>query len=325
MEIANERYAGESPLSESPNEAVSLIIDNNAVTSEKIAPGAVTSDKLDNKAVTSEKLGDDVKDALVTPVLEPINREISEIDNKYNRITNELYSMIRSLQVGGIALSGYFGDREDIGIHQKALTNMYRMILHELEEATGKTYIMDYIFTVNPTSSYADGPATIFITADARQAVSPMSSIQFYINDELIEESSDVRIFSRTHEITESCTVKAIGVIMGQSIVKTVSVTKEIPFFIGSGNVYTDVMNSSCWRQLDGSLEGDYDLEVKNVGEKMFIIIPISKKEEFRRCTLDMNGFEIPMTVTEITDYIVCESMNTYKKGIYNIDININS
>jgi hypothetical protein len=59
----------------------------------------------------------------------------------------------------------------------------------------------------------------------------------------------------------------------------------------------------------------------------MFIIIPVSHKGEFRRA--DMNGLgikiEIPMASTTYDDYIVYKSLNTYKAGTYNIDIDINS
>ena len=97
---------------------------------------------------------------------------------------------------------------------------------------------------------------------------------------------------------------------------------------MGSGYEYTDVIVPECHKELDGSLEGEYDIEVRKRGEtdeKIYVIIPISKKEEFRRCKMDMNGYEIPFNVTEEDAFIVCESLNTYKEGSYNLDIDINS
>lgn len=112
---------------------------------------------------------------------------------------------------------------------------------------------------------------------------------------------------------------------MGKIVTKEITVNKAEGFFMGSGQVYTDVIVPECAKTIEGSLEGDYDITVKNNGEYIFIIIPASRKEEFRRCKMDMNGFEIPIEITEMTDYIVCKSLNTYKAGTYNIDIDINS
>ena len=56
----------------------------------------------------------------------------------------------------------------------------------------------------------------------------------------------------------------------------------------------------------------------------MFIIIPASREDEFRRAKFDMGGFEIPMTVTQTTDLIICKTLNRYDAGTYNIDIDIN-
>jgi hypothetical protein len=145
------------------------------------------------------------------------------------------------------------------------------------------------------------------------------------VNDILIAESSDQRVFITSANITDTSVIKAVGTIFGKVITKQTTVTKEIPFFMGGGNVYTDIMNEANRKELIGSLEGDYDATISTSGQYLFIIIPISHKEEFRRCKLDMNGFEIPIEETEMTDYIVCKSLNQYQAGTYNIDIDINS
>ena len=110
---------------------------------------------------------------------------------------------------------------------------------------------------------------------------------------------------------------------MGKTITKETQVQKLVPFFMGSGQNYEDVMNVECQKQLDGTVEGDYDVTISHDNDYMFIIIPISHKNEFRRA--DMNGYEIPMTSTVMTDYVVYKSQNTYQAGTYNIDIDINT
>jgi hypothetical protein len=145
------------------------------------------------------------------------------------------------------------------------------------------------------------------------------------VDDELRAESKGIRVFETTLIITKTSIIKVVGTILGKEIVKTALVINEIPFFMGGGMQYQDIMNEECRKELEGSLEGEYDLTVKNNGEYIFIIIPASRKEEFRRAKLDMNGFEIPLEETETSEYIICKTLNTYKAGTYNIDIDINS
>ena len=253
-------------------------------------------------------------------------QKVSSFDKKYHNITEELYSMVRSLQVGGIALSGKFGDRTDIGIHQKSLTKAIGKIWDEIGKLTGKDY-MNFSLTVQPAFIPSEGAGTVRVTADCSEAISNFDDIKIYLNDELKAASEEIEVFDTNLSITEAGinTIKAVGSILGKIITKEATVEKAEGFFMGSGQVYTDVIVLECAKTIEGSLEGDYDITVKNDGEYIFIIIPISRKEEFRRVKLDMNGFEIPIEITEMTDYIVCKSLNTYKAGTYNIDIDINS
>jgi hypothetical protein len=259
-------------------------------------------------------------------LLEEILESKSELDEKYNNVTNELYSMIASLQVSGIALSQKFGYREDIGISQKTLTKAIGRLWEELGTITGKTY-MDYTLTVEPSLIYAEGAKSVVVTADCSESISDFDSIKIYLNGELKAESHDVTRFTTNLSITETSVIRAEGVIMGKLISKETRVSKYIPFFMGSGMNYQEVMVPENLKDLEGTLEGDYDLTVKNNGDYMFIIIPVSHKDEFRRA--DMNGLglkvEIPMASTTYDDYVVYKSLNTYKAGTFNIDIDINS
>jgi hypothetical protein len=254
------------------------------------------------------------------------NRKVSSFDEKYHNITEELYSTIRSLQVGGVALSNQFGNREDIGISQKTLTKSLGRIWEELGTITGKTY-MDYTLTVQPTQIWAEGPKRVTVIADCSDAISDFDNIRVYVNGVLKAESHDITRYQTTVEITEDSIIRVDGVIMGKTITKSQEVKKAIPFFMGSGMNYQEVMVPENLKELIGTLEGDYDLTVKNNGDYMFIIIPVSHKDEFRRA--DMNGLgikiEIPMASATYDDYVVYKSLNTYKAGTYNIDIDINS
>ena len=188
---------------------------------------------------------------------------------------------------------------------------------------------MDFKLTVQPTFIAKEGSGAVTVTADCSDAISDFDSIKLYVNDILKAESHDVSVYTQTLSLEENevYTIKAVGVVFGKIITKERQVTKVLPFFMGSGQTYQEVMVPECQKELVGTLEGDYDVIIKNTGEYMFIIIPISHKDEFRRA--DMNGLglkvEIPMQATETVDYVVYKSLNTYQAGTYNIDIDINS
>ena len=315
-----------------PNAVDGSNIKPGSIGTQHLEDGAVTTPKIKDGAVTPEKRSNNFDDAVVKPYVNEVDNKYntitSELDGKYEDVTEELYSMIASLQVGGIALSGKFGDRTDIGIHQKTLTKAIGKLWDELATVTGKTY-MDFTLTVQPTFIAKEGSATVTASADCTVSIMDFDSIKFYVNDELKAESHDVSVFVHDLVIENDniSTVKAVGVIMGKRIVKETQVEKLFPFFMGSGQNYTDVTNLECQKELVGTLEGDYDLTVKHNGDYMFIIIPASHKDEFRRA--DMNGLglkvEIPLSAEEHEDFVVYKSLNTYKAGTYNIDIDINS
>jgi len=226
--------------------------------------------------------------------------------------------------VGGVALSQAFGDNTDIGISQKTLTKALGKFYDELEDITGKHY-KDCTITIEPTAIFTEESAFVTVTADSTEAVCNFDSVRVYVDNVLVDEAIDMEVYTKNVPISQTCVVRVEGTILGKITIKEESILKTMPFFMGSGEVYTDVMKAECKKELhDGSLQGDYDISVENEGEYMFIIIPIAKKEEFRRAVFDMNGFEIPLTTTETTEYIICQTVNRYQAGTYNIDININ-
>lgn len=324
--IEKEKYIGQSKLLGNPEKPMRFKLGKGVVKTDNIADGAVTTSKIKDGQVTMEKLEDSVPQAIVTPLDNKYSTITNQLDGKYEGITQELYSMIASLQVGGIALSNQFGGREDIGITQKALTRMFGALWDTIESLHPGHAVFDFTLTVNPQYIFNEIVEDhVSVKADCTGAVSDFDSVKVYVDDELRAESKGIRVFETTLIITKTSTIKVVGTILGKEIVKTALVINEIPFFMGGGMQYQDIMNEECRKDLEGSLEGDYDITVKNNGEYIFIIIPISRKEEFRRAKLDMNGFEIPIEITEMTDYIVCKSLNQYQAGTYNIDIDINS
>ena len=327
-----EQYIGKSELRGKPDKPLSFKLKDGIVKTRHLEDGAVTTPKIKDGAVTPEKRSKDFDNEVVKPYVKGLddkyNTITKEIDGKYNSVTEELYSMIASLQVGGIALSGKFGNRTDIGIHQKALTKALGRLWQEIGTITGKTY-MDFTLTVQPTFIPSEGAGTVTVAADCSDSISDFDSIKLYVNGVLKAGSHDVTRYVQNLTVEDEGTsvIRAEGVIFGKTIIKEAQVSKLFPFFMGGGQAYTDVMVPECQKELHGTLEGDYDIVVKNTNDYMFIIIPVSHKDEFRRA--DMNGLgikiEIPMASTTYDDYVVYKSLNTYKAGTYNIDIDINS
>lgn len=312
-----DKYIGQSKLQGSPKKPFSFKLKEKIVKEEHLDDASVTTSKIKDKNVTPEKLSEQVLGYLVLPITD-------SIDQKYQNITNELYSMIASLQVGGIALSQEYGDRTDIGISQKTLTKSFGKFWEEMGKITGKNY-MNFNLSVAPEVTFSEAAVRINITADSSESISDFDSIKIYVDNVLVAESSDQEVFTTSATINKTSEIKAVGVILGKTITKTATAIKEIPFFMGSGQRYQDVINMDCLKQLVGTLEGDYDVTIKNDGEYLFVIIPISKKEEYRRCKMDMSGIEISFVESETPEYIICKSLNTYNAGTYNIDIDINS
>jgi predicted DNA-binding transcriptional regulator len=248
------------------------------------------------------------------------------LDQKYQGITDELYSMVQALQVGGIALSQKLGNREDIGISQKSLTEIIIRIWEKIGEMTGECY-MGFIMKVEPTFVACEGSVRVHVTADSSGSISNFDYIKIYSNGVLKAEGMAVETFDAEFDIDDTSVIECVAVIAGRTFTKQEKVTKYMPFFIGSGQRYQDIMNEECLQDLDGTLEGNYDITVRRTGDHIFIIIPASRKQEFRRA--DMNGLglkvEIPMTASEYEGFVAYKSINTYQAGTYNIDIDINS
>ncbi len=284
---------------------------NDAVTTPKMKDGAVTAPKIKDKNVTPEKVSDNFISTLVSPL-------INALDQKYKAITNELYSMIRSLQVGGLALSDRLGNREDIGITQKEITAVINSLNARIDDITGQ--YQGLYMTVTPTTFIAEDSGTVNITASA--AVGVFDHIAFYLNDVLVSEADQIASYSDSVEISETSEIKCVATILGVEYVKTQTVTKYFPFFLGCGTTLEEALSPENARDYEGTLVGSYDITA-NEGDKIFMLIPASLQSEFIR--LDMNGYEIPFTVEQEGDLVIWESENTYQAGEYNIDITDNN
>ena len=282
------------------------------VTSSKIAKNSILTEHIKPKAVTPEKTSDDFISKIVTP-------SFNTLDDKYKGITDELYSMIRSLVVGGLALSDRMGSREDIGITQKAITDAINALNARIDDIAGE-YTQGFAMIVSPDTFISEDTCQVNISATA--SVGKFDHIAFYVDDELIVEGDLVATLAHTTTISDTAEIKCVATILGVQYTKRKTVTKYYPFFIGGGETVSDILIPENARNYSGNLAGAYDV-VCHEGDHIIVMIPLSLVEQVVR--LDMNGFEIPCRVQTDGRNLVYISLNTYQEGTWNIDITNNT
>lgn len=289
MNTSQQKHIGEALLSKKPEKPLNFMIGDKKVKEKH----------LDDGAVSVRTIGHDVIPKLVKP------------------ITDNLQHQIDSLNISGMAVSNNFGNNEHIGISQAILTKAINAIWKKLAEITGEL-TTGIELTVTPDYFISDDECTVHISAEHETHV--FEKIAFYADDELLAKAENVKEYSHDATISKTCTIKCVATILGMEYTETKKVTKYFPFFIGCGTSWEDMISEEYAREYKGTIHGNYDIEVENTGDRIYIITPASLEDEFNGAF--MNGFEIPFQVVNNTQYVIRESRNTYTKGIYNIDIN---
>lgn len=258
---------------------------------DDITDGAVTTPKLADFAVTEQKLDPD--------------------------IVNQIHSAGRH----GYVLSNKFGESTLIGITQKTLTDAVNGIWDKIDELAGEvTHGLKLIVTPD----YIASGTTIHIEATTVESNGILENVAIFLNDSAqpIATGENVHSLERDVLISDTTKIKCIATILGVEYMKEVTV--ENLFWLGAGNTYQDVMTDGNLRPVEKGLTGSYDVDVTETGQHIIIILAESLASDFVRA--DMNGFEIPMTMSTQTvdgvDYAVFVSDNVYAAGTYNIDIN---
>ena len=248
------------------------------------------------------------------------NYLINKINLNSDKI-NDLQNQVASCCGGAGAVSNEFGDNEHIGISQKTLTETIRHLYELLEKYTGN-YSNGLIMTVDKEYFFGD---TCKLNINATTELGKFDTITFYLNDEFLIQDSNVSELSTSVVINDTTDVKCVATIMGKEFTDTKRVEKVYPFYIGSGTKYTDVLgDESCRRSIKDTVVGHYDVEIRNTGDRLYLIYPRQFDNEVIKW--DMNGFEIPYIRKDDEKlYVIYESTNRYNKKRYqNIDITNN-
>ena len=292
-----EKYVGNPKIKEVPKKPLKFIVKN----------GSIDASKLANKNVILEKLGYDV--------LEYIEERIKEHVKVFQ---NQIDGMMDS----GIAVSDKLGSNPHIAPSLKLTTDAINQIWDAIRDMKGQNN--DGItLKVTPDWFISEDTAEINISAWANDGV--FETLQIYINDVPVWEKpiENVQRYEYTATMSETSKVTVKAQILGIEYTKEEYVTKYYPFFIGSGSDWEDIVNDKYARNLNhGKLRGSYNINIEHDGDYMFIIIPSSREHEIVR--FDMNGYEIPIEVINNTKYTIYKSANTYRRGLFNIDITTN-
>lgn len=314
MAIDKEKYIAEAKMREEPKKPPFKF---------RLGDKCVKTKHIADKNVTPEKLSESVEKTWLDPKLnelffDKVKPLCDSLEQKYSGITDELYTMIASLQVGGIALSDRLGDREDIGVNQKTLTNIINTIMSRIDDIAGE-YTKGFSMVVDPDSFISEDTCTVNISAQTSTGM--FDHIAFYVNDELVVEGDQISTLVHRTIVDDTCEIKCVANILGITYTKTKMVTKYYPFFIGAGHAIQDILKPENAREYHGSFAGDYDVTCQE-GDRIIVLIPISQLSKVVR--IDMNGYEIPMDYLRTTKYVIYTSKNTYREGVWNIDITNN-
>lgn len=297
--MSTEKYIGEAQIKGNLKSRFRLMI----------APEAIKTEHIADKQITPEKLSPRVAQEVVRPLY------------------YDLQNQIDAAEIGGFAVSNFFGDNQHVGISQKALTDAFNKVWAKIEDITGES-LLGFQMAVTPEYYIGEEGCNVHVTATTVDTVGVFEEIRFLINGIQIwptteEEGKNVSYAEFDTEISETSVVECDAKILGVPYSKQAIITHYSSFWLGAGSTYTDVMKNSNLRPITNGMRGAYNIDLAR-GQKIIIVLGESLREGFIRA--DINGVEIAFVeTTETVDgntYKVLTSENTYQADTYNIDIN---
>lgn len=300
-----------------------------AVTNEKIADEAITGDEIEGKTVKNGKLANDavqtrnIKDRNVTSSKIEKNAILPEHVSPatFRELAKDLQNQIDALKIAGVAVSNEFGTDPHIAISQKTMTDAINKIWQKFEDITGEI-LQGVNMVVTPEYFISEDGTDVHITANTVDTNGIFEHIAFYGNGALIAEASNVDYFEHDLHIDETTVIMCKAKIMGVEYTRQSVITHYNSFWLGAGNVYSDIMDVEHVIPITNGMRGAYDVHVEE-GQKIIIIVGESLADGFLRA--DLNSVEIPFTESTVTvddkNYKVFVS-EPWVAGDYNIDIN---
>ncbi len=255
----------------------------------KIAEGAVTTSKLADESVTTDKLADNSVDT------DKIVDKSITADKLSFDLTEEILPTV--------------------------LKNINK-IWNKLSDITGEP-LQELTFSVNPKYYFGDDGMQVHISASCGDNNGVFSSIAFYLDGELLIKDSGVENLEYDVTINKTSVISYTANILGNEYNGSETITRYTYYWLGAASEFTSIMRDEYQISLDEGMRTSKDV-VFNDGDHLFIVMSSAIKDQFIRA--DINGFEIPVTQTDVTlddyTYTVFKSVNAYVAGTYNIDIN---
>lgn len=219
-------------------------------------------------------------------------------------------------------ISQDLGDSLNKAVSQRTITNVINMIWNKIEEITGESsYGIDMVVT--PEYYSGDNGFNLNITARSLDPNGIFQKIKFYVDDKNVGEYENVSTVD-IHQIHVSgpCVVKCEATINGRLYIAQKNIYNTSFFWMGAGTTYNEAMTDGNVIDISHGLRIAKDV-LFNQGDRLFIIMNRGLVSDFIQA--DMNGIEIPLNgPVEVSgeDYVYFSSMNTFRAGTYNIDIN---
>ena len=313
-------------------------IADGAVDNSKLAPNAVTSRNLAPECITGDDLPGDIpngklaNDAVQTRNIKDRNVTSSKIGKDailpehvspatFRELAKDLQNQIDALEIAGVAVSNEFGTDPHISVSQKTMTDAINKIWQKFEDITGEI-LQGVNMIVTPEYFISEDGTDVHITANTVDTNGIFEHIAFYGNGALIAEASNVDYFEHDLHIDETTVIMCKAKILGVEHTRQSVITHYNSFWLGAGNVYSDIMDVEHVIPITNGMRGAYDVHVEE-GQKIIIIVGESLADGFLRA--DLNSVEIPFTESTVTvdnkNYKVFVS-EPWLAGDYNIDIN---
>lgn len=212
-----------------------------------------------------------------------------------------------------------FGDSNEVTISQKVVSEKFNYIQNQIDKLHPGT--IGIVMSASPTIVYDDSESNVTIKAK-KVDNTVCDSIKIIIDDNIIAEEDNTSELETTVIINKTTKIDATAIQLGLSYEGHINITGVKPYYVGSGNNYTEIINDAHKQNIKTSPSGTYNINVVSSQSYIFFVVPSSMT--INKAT--MSGFTFPLQSSESVvvnnnNYKVYKSSNTYDAGLLTIVI----
>ena len=238
--------------------------------------------------------------------------------NEYEQRISELEQEFTSvLEQRGVPFTDKLGNSNIIGISQKALTYFITLLYNKMADLNGEP-LWGITLDVAPDYFISEGSGTATIKVNSPTTI---TTLKIWANDVLVVDTQNVQTYQASFIMNDTTLVRMEATMLNLQFIKEMTITKYYPFFIGSGKTWQDAVTDETAQTLkNNSVKGFYPVTVQNDNDKIFIIIPTSKRNEVGQ--IEMSGFQMQVDEATIDNkYVVFSSQDSYQSGHFQVEI----